>query len=110
VGHDLAECDWVDVGAELDVVDWHSAGAELVCELPRPRLVLVEHEEADVPPPGAEIGEKLEEVRLRPGDASDLLGMEDDAVCHGARFWMIARREADDGRREARTQGASISR
>ena len=78
----LAEGDRVDVGAEADVVERDAARAERVGELPRSRLVLVQHEEADVPAALAEIRQELKQVRLRARDARDLLRMEYDAVSH----------------------------
>ncbi len=59
-----------------------SACPELSRELPGARLVLVEHEEAHLPPALAQIREELQQVRLRAGDARDLLGVEHDAVLH----------------------------
>ena len=56
---------------------------ELLGELPGARLVLVEHEEAHVPAARTQVGEELEEVRLRARDAGDLLRVEDDAVDQG---------------------------
>ena len=82
VGGDLAERDRIDVGAEADVVERDAARAQRVGELPRAGLVLVEHEEPHVPAARAQIGQELQEVRLRAGDARDLLGVEDDAVGH----------------------------
>ena len=79
---DLAERDRIDVRAQPDVVERDAARAERVGELPRAGLVLVEHEEADVPAALAQVGEELQEVRLRAGDARDLLGVEHDAVHH----------------------------
>ena len=79
---DLAERDRIDVGTQADVVERDAARAQRVGELPRAGLVLVEHEEAHVPAALAQIGQELQKVRLRAGDARDLLGVEDDAVGH----------------------------
>ena len=79
---DLAERDRVDVCAEPDRVERHAARLELARELPRAGLVLVEHQEADVPAAGAKIGQQLEQVRLGARDSRDLLRVEDEAVGH----------------------------
>ena len=79
---DLTERDGIDVGTQADVVERDTACAQRVGELPRAGLVLVEHEEPHVPAALAEIRQELQEVRLRAGDARDLLGVEDDAVGH----------------------------
>ena len=68
----------VDVGLHLDPVDGHAAGLERAGELPRPRLVLVQHQEADRPAALHERRQQLEQVRLRARDAGDLLGVQDD--------------------------------
>ncbi len=78
----LSERDRIDVRPQPDVVERDAALAERVRELPRPGLVLVEHEEADVPAALAQVGEQLQEMGLRAGDARDLLRMEHDAVRH----------------------------
>ena len=78
----LSERDRIDVRPQPDVVERHAALAERVCELPRPGLVLVEHEEANVPAALAQVGKQLQEMRLRAGDARDLLRMQHDAVHH----------------------------
>ena len=83
VGDDLAERERVDVGTQPDLVERHASRLELAGELPGTRLVLVQHQEPDVPAALAEIGQELEEVRLRPGDAGDLLGVQDD-VAHAS--------------------------
>ena len=83
VGGHLAEGDRVDIRPQADVVERNAARSQLVGELPGARLVLVEHEEADIPPAFPEIGKQLEQVRLRARDAGDLLHVEDDAVGHG---------------------------
>jgi hypothetical protein len=57
---DLRVRDRVDVGAEADVVERDAARLELPCELPRARLVLVEHEELDVPPAFAQVRQELQ--------------------------------------------------
>ena len=72
--------DRVDVRAQAHFLERHAAALELARELPCARLVLVEHQELDVPPALAEIGEELEQVRLRAGDARDLLDVEDEPV------------------------------
>ena len=59
-----------------------SPGTQLVGEFPRSGLVFVEHEEPDVPPTFPEVGEQLQQMRLRARDAGDLLRVEDDAVLH----------------------------
>ena len=70
---DLAEGDGVHVRAEANGVERDAACAQPQRELPRAGLALVEHEEADVPAAIAKIRQNLEEVRLRAGDARDLL-------------------------------------
>src|SRR5581483_6525216 len=54
------------------------AGLELARELPGARLVLVQHQEADVPAAALEVGQELEQVRLGAGDPRHLLDVEDD--------------------------------
>ena len=78
----LSECDRVDVCPQPDVVERDAALAQRSCELPRAGLILVEHEEANVPAPLAQVGKQLQEMCLRAGDARDLLRMQHDAVHH----------------------------
>src|SRR3970040_401785 len=80
MGNDLAEGDWVDVGTQTNVGEGNAPCLELACELPRAGLVLVQHEEPDVPAACAQVGQELEQVRLGAGDARDLLRVENDAV------------------------------
>ena len=83
VGDDLAERDGIHVRSKADRRRaGRRAASELPRELPRAGLVLVEHEEPDVPAALAKVGQELQQVRLRAGDARDLLGVEYDAVRH----------------------------
>ena len=51
-------------------------------EVPRAGLVLVQHQHADVPAALAQPRQQREQVRLRAGDAGDLLQVEDGAALH----------------------------
>ena len=76
------ERDRVDVGAERDRVERHAARAQRRCEVPGARLVLVQHQHAHVPAALAQARQQREQVRLRAGDARDLLQMEDGSALH----------------------------
>ena len=78
VREDVQERARVDVGLHLDPVDGHAARLERAGELPGARLVLVQHQEPDRPAALHERRQQLEQVRLRAGDAGDLLDVEDD--------------------------------
>ena len=80
VAGDLRVGDGVDVGPQTEVVERDTAALELAGEVPGAGLVLVQHEELDVPATRAEVGKELEEVRLRAGDARHLLHVQDEAV------------------------------
>ena len=82
VGGDLAECDRVDVRSQPDVIERDALRAKRLGEFPRARLVLVKHEEAHVPATLVQVGQQLEQVRLRPRDAGDLLRVENEPVGH----------------------------
>ncbi len=84
IRRNLAEGDGIDVGPQPHAVEWDASRPQRVGELPGAGLVLVEHEEAHVPAALAQVGEELQEVRLRARDPGDLLRMEDDAVSHVA--------------------------
>ena len=71
------EGDRVDVGGERDRVERDAAGAQLAREVPRARLVLVQHQEAHVPAALLQLREEGEQMRLRARDACDLLQMDD---------------------------------
>ncbi len=77
VGEDLHERARVDVGLHLDPVDGHAAGLERAGELPGAGLLLVQHQETDVPAALHERRQELEQVRLGARDAGDLLDVED---------------------------------
>ncbi len=79
---DLPERDRVDVCSQPDVVERHAPRAQGLGELPRAWLVLVKHQEAHVPAALTQVGEQLEQVRLRAGDPGDLLHVEDEPVSH----------------------------
>ncbi len=79
---DLAEGDRVDVGPQSHIVDRYALRAQCLGEVPRSRLVLVEHEEPDVPAPLSQVGQQLEQMGLGAGDPGDLLRVQDDAVDH----------------------------
>src|SRR5581483_5850321 len=51
-------------------------------EVPRARLVLVQHQHPHVPPSLAQPGQQREQVRLRAGDARHFLEVEDEAALH----------------------------
>ncbi len=82
VGEDLHERAGIDVGLHLDPVDRHAARLEGPRELPGARLLLVEHQEANVPAALHERRQELKQVRLGAGDTGDLLNVEDG---HGIR-------------------------
>ena len=63
--------------AEPYRVERHAALLERPGELPGARLVLVQHQEVDVPAPLAQAGQQREQVRLGAGDPGDLLDVED---------------------------------
>ena len=60
-----------------DRVERHAARLERAGEVPGARLVLVQHQHADVPAALAQPRQQREQVRLGAGDAGDLLQMED---------------------------------
>ncbi len=101
VGEHANEGDRVDVGSHLDPVDRHPACLECARELPRPRLLLVQHQEAHVPAARLQRGQQLKQVRLGARDAGDLLDMEDD---HGTKGYVPP---ADIWRAGCRPAGAS---
>ena len=67
----------VEVPRDRDRVQRHAARLELAREVPRAGLVLVEHEHAHVPPALGKPRQQREQVRLRAGDAGDLLEVQD---------------------------------
>src|SRR5439155_25370092 len=66
----------IDIRRKRDRIQWDAAGRQLAREVPRTRLVLVQHQETDVPTALLQPGQKREQVRLRPGDTGDLLQMK----------------------------------
>ena len=84
VAGDLRERHRVDVGGEADRVDRHPARLELPGEVPGARLVLVQHQQPDVPAAVAQVGQQREQVRLRAGDPGHLLHVEDERRLHAA--------------------------
>ena len=76
VGENLHERARIDVRLHLDPVDGNPARLECARELPGPRLLLVQHQEADVPAALHERRQQLEQVRLGTRDAGDLLDVE----------------------------------
>ena len=78
------ERDRVEVGAERDRVERHAARAERAGEVPGAGLVLVQHQHPHVPAALAQARQQREQVRLRAGDAGDLLQMEDRVALSSA--------------------------
>ena len=76
------ERDRVDVGAQRNRVERNAARRQRARELPRARLVLVQHQHPDVPAALAELRQQREQVRFGARDAGDFLQMEDDAALH----------------------------
>ena len=102
VGEHLHERARIDVGLHLDPVDGHAAGLESPRELPRAGLLLVEHQEADVPAVLHERRQELQQVGLGARDSGDLLDVEDG---HCVRVRLGSSRESR-GRR-ARSAGST---
>ena len=68
---------------QAQLLDRHAAARGAARELRRARLVLVEHDEADVAPALAQRGQQEEQVLLGAGDPGDLRDVE-DARAHRA--------------------------
>ena len=81
VREDAHEGGRVDVGLHLDPVDRDPAGLERPGELPGAGLLLVQHQEVDVPPALNERRQELQQVGLGARDACDLLNVEDVHRC-----------------------------
>ena len=82
VAAEAHEGERVDVLAERDRVQRHTLLGQCPGELPRARLVLVQHQEADVPAALDERRQQREQVCLRAGDAGDLGQVEDEWLLH----------------------------
>ena len=74
---DANERNRIDVGRKRNRIERNAARGELAGEVPRARFVLVQHQEANVPSALLQAREQREEVRLRAGDAGDLLQVQD---------------------------------
>src|SRR6476620_11599628 len=70
----------IDVRRKRDRVQWDAAIRELARKVPRTWLVLVQHQEPDIPTALLEAREEREQMRLRPGDACHFLQMQEEAV------------------------------
>ena len=84
VAGDAKERDRIDVGRERDSVERDATRAQLAREVPRAGLVLVQHQEANVPAASLQLRQQREQVCLRARDPGHLLqvqdGHDDDAA------------------------------
>ncbi len=77
VAGDADEGHRIHVGGERDRVERDPARLQLTREVPGPGLVLVQHQEAHVPTALLQLRQQRQQMRLRAGDAGDLLQVED---------------------------------
>ena len=70
----------VDVGREGNRVERDAAARQLAREVPGTRLVLVQHQEPDVPAPLLQSRQQREQMRLRARDPGHLLQVQDGSV------------------------------
>ena len=77
VAGEAAERDRVDVAPDRERVERHAALPKRAGEVPRTRLMLVEHQEADVPAALAQRRQERQQRGLRAGDARHLGHVED---------------------------------
>jgi hypothetical protein len=74
------ERDRIHVRGKRDRIERNAARRQLAGEIPRTRLVLVQHQETHVPPALLQPWQQREQVSLRARDARDLLQMQDGSV------------------------------
>src|SRR5262249_2656083 len=67
----------VAVRVHRDAADGHASRLELARELPRAGLLLVQHQEVDVPAALLQVRQQLQQVRLGAGDPGHLLHVQD---------------------------------
>ena len=82
VGGQAEERNRIDVGTERNRIERDASRSERGREIPRAGLVLVEHQHPHVPAAVAEPRQQRQEMRLGPGDAGDLLQVENDVTLH----------------------------
>ena len=72
----------IDVRAQPNGVQRNAARSQLAREVPRPRLVLVQHQKPDAPAPLAQLGKQGEQMGLGARDPGHLLHVQDADVAH----------------------------